>query len=144
MARSLNRVTLIGNVGDDPAITSTKNGSNIARISLATNRQWKDASGNQQERTDWHRIVFFGKLADIVQEWVRKGDKLYVDGRVEYSQVDKDDGTKAYYTDIVAENLIMLSSGDRDAPRGQSRPAQQPAAPARPKGNTDPDDELPF
>ena len=85
MARSLNKVMLIGNIGSDPEIRMTPSGSKVAKFSLATNRTYQDRTGQQQERTDWHRLTFFGKLADIVEQWVHKGDRLYVEGRIEYS-----------------------------------------------------------
>jgi single-strand DNA-binding protein len=80
MSRSLNKIMLIGNVGSDPEVRSTASGARVAKTSLATNRSFQDKSGQQQDRTDWHRLTFFGKLADIVEQWVHKGDKIYVEG----------------------------------------------------------------
>ena len=78
MSRSLNKVMLIGNVGNDPEIRATGSGARVAKVSLATNRSWSDRSGQQQEKTEWHRLTFFGRLVDIVEQWVKKGDRLYV------------------------------------------------------------------
>ncbi|MGD2069832.1 MAG: single-stranded DNA-binding protein [Gemmatimonadota bacterium] len=108
MSRSLNKVTLIGNVGSDPEIRATSSGSRVGKVSLATNRTFQDRSGQQQERTEWHRLTFFGRLADIVEQWVNKGDQLYVEGRIEYSQTTDDTGNTRYWTDIVVNEMIML------------------------------------
>jgi len=109
MSRSLNKVMLIGNVGNDPEIRATSGGARVAKLSLATNRSWSDRSGQQQEKTEWHRLTFFGRLVDIVEQWVKKGDRLYVEGRIEYSQTEGDGGTK-YWTDIVVSEMVMLGS----------------------------------
>ena len=100
---------LIGNVGSDPEIRATSSGGRVAKLSLATNRQWKDGSGQQQEKTEWHRLTLFGRLVDIVEQWVKKGDRLYVEGRIEYSQTEKDGQTR-YWTDIVVVEMVMLGS----------------------------------
>ena len=111
MSRSLNKVTLIGNVGNDPEIRATSSGSRVAKVSLATNRTFQDRSGQQQERTEWHRLTFFGRLADIVEQWVKKGDQLYVEGRIEYSQTTDEQGNTRYWTDIVVGEMLMLGGG---------------------------------
>ena len=108
MSRSLNKVMLIGNVGSDPEIRATSSGSRVAKVSLATNRTFQDRSGQQQERTEWHRLTFFGRLADIVEQWVKKGDQLFVEGRIEYSQTTDDSGNTRYWTDIVVNEMLML------------------------------------
>jgi single-strand DNA-binding protein len=112
MSRSLNKVMLIGNVGMDPEIRSTSGGSRVAKLSLATSRGWTDASGNKAEKTEWHRLTAFGRLVDVIEQWVHKGDRLYVEGRVEYSQTGEGDAKK-YWTDIVVNEMVMLggSSG---------------------------------
>jgi len=114
MSRSLNKVMLIGNVGSDPEIRMTLSGSKVAKLSLATNRTYQDRSGEQQERTDWHRLTFFGKLAEIVEEFVSKGHKLFVEGRIEYSQTQDDKGGTRYWTDVVVNEMVML--GGSEAP----------------------------
>src|SRR5687768_257433 len=111
MSRSLNKVMLIGNVGSDPEVRATASGARVAKLSLATNRSFQGRDGQQQERTDWHRLTFFGKLTDIVEQWVHKGDKIYVEGRVEYSQTQDDQGVTRYWTDIVVNEMMMLGGG---------------------------------
>lgn len=108
--RGVNVVFLLGNVGSDPEVRATASGSRVAKVSLATNQKFRDKAGKDQERTDWHRLTFFGKLADIVESYVHKGDKLHVRGRIQYSQTeDKDGGTK-YWTDIIVDDVTLLSS----------------------------------
>ncbi len=143
MSRSLNKVMLIGNVGNEPDIRATSSGTQVAKVSLATNRQWKDGSGQQREKTEWHRLTFFGRLVDIVDQWVKKGDRLYVEGRIEYSESETD-GQKKYWTDIIVAEMVMLGStaggggGDRGG-GSQSDPSPPPAPPI-----SEPDDDLPF
>src|SRR4051812_42087243 len=114
MSRSLNKVTLIGNLGNDPEVRSTTGGNRVATFSLATSRSWNDASGAKQEKTEWHRCVVWNtkgsQLADIVEKYVRKGDKLYVEGRIEYRQWQDKDGQTRYSTEINVRELIMLGS----------------------------------
>jgi len=149
MARSLNKVMLIGNVGSEPEIRMTPSGSKVAKLSVATNRVYQDRTGQQQERTDWHRLTFFGKLADIVEQWVKKGDRLFVEGRIEYSQTQDDQGGTRYWTDIVANEMVMLGSGTGGPPEGGNRsgpPMGGSSASAGPDASpiSDPDDDLPF
>ena len=127
MSRSLNKIMLIGNVGSDPEIRATSSGGRVAKLSLATNRQWKDGSGQQQEKTEWHRLTLFGRLVDIVEQWVKKGDRLYVEGRIEYSQTEKDGQTR-YWTDIVVVEMVRAcwdlpgrEEEDSKAPRLRAR-----------------------
>ena len=146
MSRSLNKVMLIGNVGSDPDVRATSSGGQVAKVSLATSRQWKDGSGQQKEKTEWHRLTFFGRLVDVVDQWIKKGDRLYVEGRIEYSETEKD-GQKKYWTDIVVNEMVMLGSSPGGGGRGgggrggndQDDPSSSPAAPI-----SEPDDDLPF
>ena len=143
MARSLNKVTLIGNVGSDPEIRATASGARVAKLSLATNRSFQDRSGQQQERTEWHRLTFFGRLVDVVEQWVKKGDRLYAEGRIEYSQTQDDQGGTRYWTDIVVNEMIMLGSsgpGGGGAPQSTDSYSQ----PRQTAPITEPDDDLPF
>ena len=156
MSRSLNKIMLIGNVGSDPEVRSTSSGTRVAKLSLATNRTFQDSSGQQQERTDWHRLTFFGKLADIVEQWVHKGDRLYVEGRVEYSQTQDDQGATRYWTDVVVSEMMMLGGQAAGTGEGDSRvgggvsgrasgganPGSGAAAVEQPL--SEPDDDLPF
>jgi single-strand DNA-binding protein len=114
VSRSLNKVSLIGNLGNDPEVRSTTGGNRVATFSLATSRSWNDASGSRQEKTEWHRCVVWNtktsQLADIVERYVKKGDKLYVEGRIEYRQWQDKDGQTRYSTEINVRELIMLTS----------------------------------
>ena len=156
MSRSLNKVMLIGNVGSDPEIRATSSGSRVAKLSLATNRQFQDRTGQSQEKTEWHRLTFFGKLADIVEQYVKKGDRLYVEGRIEYSQTQDDQGAVRYWTDIVVMEMVML--GGAGGPGGESLGGSRggggfggggpqgggPGGGGSPPPISEPDDDLPF
>ncbi len=164
MSRSLNKVTLIGNLGNDPEVRSTTGGNRVAQFSLATSRTWNDASGSKQEKTEWHRCVVWNtkgsQLADIVEKYVKKGDKLYVEGRIEYRQWQDKDGQTRYSTEINVRELIMLGGGrggaasDFDGESGGARRAAAPAKAKAPAGGedfedfpnalADEDDDLPF
>jgi single-strand DNA-binding protein len=148
MARSLNKVMLIGNVGAEPEIKTTGSGVKLAKVSLATNRTFNDRSGQRQEKTEWHRLTFWERLADLVEQYVHKGDRLYVEGRLEYSQTEDDQGNARYWTDIVVQDMVMLGgqSGAGGGPSYDSPAAprrRQPAAPAPAPFGSD-DDDLPF
>ena len=111
-ARSLNKVMLIGNLGKDPELRYTTSGVAVATFSLATSDSWKDQEGNQQERTEWHNIVAWRKLAEICGEWLKKGKRIYIEGRIQNrSYDDKNTGQKRYITEIVADQMIMLDGG---------------------------------
>ncbi len=121
MSRSLNKVTLIGNLGSDPEIRSTPGGGRVAQFSLATSRTWNDQNGGKQEKTEWHRCVVWNskgsQLADIVEKYVKKGEKLYVEGRIEYRQWQDKDGQTRYSTEINVRELLLLG-GRRDGVDG--------------------------
>lgn len=119
MGRGVNKVILVGNTGNDPEIKYSQNGMAIASISLATTSVRKDKDGNQQEKTEWHRVKFFGKLAEIVGEYVTKGSSLYVEGRISYSEVSGDDGQKKYFTDIIGDEMQMLGGRNDGGNQGQ-------------------------
>ncbi len=149
MARSLNKVMLIGNVGSDPDVRMTPSGTKVVKLSLATNRRFQDRGGQQQERTDWHRLTLFGKLADIVEQYVSKGDRLYVEGRIEYSQTQDEQGGTKYWTDIVAQELVMLGAGAGGPemggePGGSAAGARKVESPQSQPDLSQPDDDLPF
>ncbi len=105
---SLNKVQLIGNLTIDPEVKQTPNGQFVANFNLATNRVWKDSAGQKQEQTEYHAIVVWGKLAEIVQQYLWKGKKVYVEGRLSTRSWEDQTGQKKYKTEIVAESLIML------------------------------------
>ena len=142
MAKSLNKVMLIGNLGKDPEVRYTSSGVAVATFSLATNESWKDQDGNLQERTEWHNIVAWKKLAEICGEWLKKGKKVYIEGRIQTrSYDDKNTGAKKYITEIVADSMIMLDS------KGQSEASPAPSASmpeASPSAGPGKDDDLPF
>jgi single-strand DNA-binding protein len=144
MAKSLNKVMLIGNLGKDPELRYTSSGVAVATFSLATSDSWKDQEGNQQERTEWHNIVAWRKLAEICGEWLKKGKKVYLEGRIQTrSYDDKNTGQKRYITEIVADNLIMLDGGGG----GRAATAESSASPAASEQMppaASPEDDLPF
>lgn len=162
---SVNKVILVGNLGRDPEVRYSPDGAAICNISLATTAVWRDrASGERREETEWHRVVFFNRLAEIAGEYLRKGRSVYVEGRLKTRKwQDKETGADRYSTDIIAEQMQMLGGRDGDAPMGgdnfnqapaapQSRPAQSqqqprpaaPQAPASGAGLMDMDDDIPF
>lgn len=108
MAMNLNKAMIIGNVTRDPEVRATAGGQSVASFSVATNRRWTDQSGEQKEQVEYHNVVAWRKLADIVGQYVKKGGKVYVEGRIQTRSWDDQSGTKRYRTEIVAESLIML------------------------------------
>jgi single-strand DNA-binding protein len=144
MAKSLNKAMLIGNLGKDPELRYTTSGVAVATFSLATNESWKDQDGNLQERTEWHNIVAWKKLAEICGEWLKKGKKVYIEGRIQTrSYDDKNTGTKKYITEIVADNMIMLDY--KTAPDNGGGTAPLPEAPSSTAGGGgEKEDDLPF
>ena len=124
-SRGINKVILVGNVGNDPEVRYMPNGNAVANVSIATSESWKDkGTGEQQERTEWHRVVFFNRLGEIVEQYVKKGSKLYVEGRLQTRSWEQD-GVKRYSTEIVANEMQMLDSrgGQSDSDYGQQRSA---------------------
>jgi single-strand DNA-binding protein len=132
MSRSLNKVMLIGNVGSEPEIRTTGGGTKLAKFSLATNRTFNDRSGQRQEKTEWHRLTAWDKLADVIEQYVKKGDRIYVEGRIEYSQTEDDKGNTKFWTDVIVQEMLMLggspggAGGGHDSGGGQQR-RRQPA-----------------
>ncbi len=143
--KSLNRVTLIGHLGKDPELSYTASGIAVARFSIATNERWKDDAGNIQERTDWHNIVAWRKLAEICGQYLKKGSKAYIEGKLQTrSWDDKNTGVKKYITEIVADDLIMLDSkGSSDSGGGDGSYSAPPPPPPDTSGGPVKDD-LPF
>ncbi|MFN3310366.1 MAG: single-stranded DNA-binding protein [Thermomonas sp.] len=111
MARGVNKVILVGNLGNDPDVKYTQGGMAITTLSVATTSVRKDKDGNQQEKTEWHRVKLFGKLGEIAGEYLKKGRQVYIEGRLEYGSYEKD-GVKHYTTDIIADDMQMIGSGD--------------------------------
>jgi single-strand DNA-binding protein len=162
---SVNKVILIGNLGRDPEVRYAPSGSAICNVTLATSRQWKDkTSGERQEETEWHRVVFYDRLAEIAGEYLKKGRPVYVEGRLKTRKWTDKDGVEKYTTEIVADQMQLLGSregmgggdeagggsGYARAGGGEGRPAARPSAPAaKPAaksstGFDDMDDDIPF
>ena len=119
MAKSVNKVILIGNLGKDPEVKYTPSGTAVATFSLATNERYKDKEGQWQDRTEWHNIVAWQRTAEIVGEYLKKGRSVYVEGRLQTRSWDDKDGQKHYKTEIVAQDLVLLGGG-REAGEGAS------------------------
>jgi len=152
MARGVNKVILIGNLGNDPEVKYTASGSAVTNIRIATTESWKDkTTGEQTEKTEWHTVVFFGRLAEIAGEYLRKGRQVYVEGRLRTRKWQGQDGQDRYTTEIVADEMQMLGgpgSGAATEPRtaGNDAPAARPAS-VKAAGNApkdDFDDDIPF
>ncbi|MCW5592426.1 MAG: single-stranded DNA-binding protein [Burkholderiales bacterium] len=149
---SVNKVILIGNLGRDPETRYMPDGGAVTNVSIATTETWKDKNGEKQEKTEWHRVAFFGKLAEIAGEYLKKGSQVYVEGRLQTRKWQDKDGQDKYTTEIVADRMQMLGSrqgmggGDREAGgERESRPAAKPAG-AKPAGSKfdDFEDDIPF
>jgi single-strand DNA-binding protein len=141
MSRSLNKVQLIGNLGKDPELKYTPSGVAVATFSIATSESWKDTDGNQQEKTEWHNIVAWRKLAEICGEYLKKGKKVYLEGKLQTRNYEKD-GIKRYVTEIVADQLIMLDGGG--AGKGSSSGSSSASESAPMHADVPKDDDLPF
>ncbi|HEY0242198.1 MAG TPA: single-stranded DNA-binding protein [Gemmatimonadaceae bacterium] len=164
MSRSVNKVTLIGNLGNDPEVRTTAGGGKVSTFSLATSRQWNSQTGEKQEKTEWHRCVAWNArqgsgmgLADIVEKYCRKGERVYVEGSIEYSQWKDKEGQTRYTTEIRVRELMLLGGRggdfDSDADSSRSRAPARTAGRAAATENTfddfpaaleDQDDDLPF
>ncbi len=150
MARGVNKVILIGNLGKDPEVRYAANGAAIANITLATSESWKDKNtGEQVEKTEWHRVVFFRRLAEIAGEYLKKGSKVYIEGKLQTRKWQDQSGQDRYTTEVVASEMQMLDS------RGGSASFDQSAAPAQSQSQSAPqqqapapagdfDDDIPF
>ena len=159
--RGINKAIILGNVGNDPEIRHTQDGKAIANLSIATSEVWKDQQGQKQEKTEWHRVSAFGKLAEIIGQYVTKGSKVYIEGKIQTRKWQDQSGNDRYTTEIVASELQMLDSRPQAQQQGnyqqaqqggyqqQQRPpvsgtnAQQPN-PQAPAPSNDFDDQIPF
>jgi single-strand DNA-binding protein len=131
----VNKVILVGNLGADPEMRYTAGGTAVCKFRIATTEKYKDRQGNMQERTDWHRVTVWGKLAEICGQYLAKGKQVYIEGRLEYGSYEKD-GVKHYTTDIIANTMQMLgSAGNR---------MQEPEPPFGPPAGGVPEDDIPF
>jgi len=150
MARGVNKVILVGNLGKDPDIRYTPGGAAVANVTIATNESWKDKNtGEMQEKTEWHNVVFFSRLAEIVGEYLKKGSQVYVEGRLQTRKWQDKSGNDRYTTEIVANEMQMLG-GRSGAGMPESRPSgPAPAAPTQAEPGNAPasndfDDDIPF
>ena len=158
MARGINKVILVGNLGNDPEMKYTAGGMAICTLSLATTSVRKDKDGQQIEKTEWHRVKLFGKLGEIAGEYLKKGRQVYIEGSIRYDKFTGQDGVEKFFTDIVADEMQMLGGGageggggggySRDrggerSERGPSRP-QQAQRPSQPPADDFGDDDIPF
>jgi len=140
--RGVNKVILIGNLGSDPELRSTPGGKSVASFTLATNESWNDKEGTRQERTEWHRIVVWGKLAEICSQYLRKGRQVYIEGRLTTRSWEDKQGNQRKTTEIVAQNMMMLGgrAGGQGEAQGESDETPEFAAEAVKVE----DDDLPF
>jgi single-strand DNA-binding protein len=158
VARGINKVILVGTLGKDPETRYSSAGGAITSVSLATNEKWKDKNGEMQERTEWHRVKFFGRLAEIAGEYLKKGGQCYIEGKLRTEKYTDKQGIEKYSTDIIADEMMLLG-GRQDGERSESAPAPRaatsagygggygsaPAArPAPSRQNEFPDDDIPF
>ena len=156
---SVNKVILVGNLGRDPEVRYTPDNSAITNISVATTDTWKDKSGEKQERTEWHRVAFFGKLAEIAGEYLKKGSQVYVEGRLQTRKWQDKEGQDRYTTEIVADRMQMLGSrsgmgggggdsadmDDRGPPPARSSGCKPSGGGQKPAGKFDDlEDDIPF
>ena len=155
---SVNKVILVGNLGRDPEVRFTPDNNAIANVSIATTDTWRDKSGEKQERTEWHRVAFFGKLAEIVQQYLRKGSQVYVEGRLQTRKWQDNEGRERYTTEIVADRMQMLGArggggmgevvdmDDAPPPSRASQPTRPTSGPSRqpPPPDIGLDDDVPF
>lgn len=147
MARGVNKVILVGNLGSDPEVKYTASGVAVATISLATSEAWKDKQGVQQERTERHRVKFFGKLGEIVGEYLEKGRQVYVEGKLRTDKYTDREGVERYATYIVADEMQMLGGGKAEDGKPRQKPERTAKdAPPRQQSIDDgfPDDEINF
>lgn len=150
MARGVNKVILIGNLGADPEVRYSPAGSAVTNARLATTDQWRDRqTGEQQERTEWHRLVFFGRVAEIAGEYLKKGSKVYIEGRLQTRKWQGQDGQDRYTTEVVVNDMQMLDGrGDMAGGGGASRGGQAARQPSEPEPQSGPaddfDDDIPF
>lgn len=154
MARGVNKAILVGNLGRDPEVRYSPNGQAVANVTLATSESWKDkTSGEKQEKTEWHRVVFFGKLAEIAGEYLKKGSQAYIEGRLQTRKWQDKEGKDRYTTEIVAAELQMLGSRG-GAGGGGAMPSdsfnqdapyeEKPATAGKGGGGNEFDDDIPF
>ncbi len=148
MARGINKVIIVGNLGAAPDARTSTSGKAIVRISVATSEAWKDkTTGQLQERTEWHRVVMFDRLGEIAQQYLSKGSKVYIEGRLQTSKWQDDQGNDRYTTEIVGREMQMLDSrreGESSRPMGAAQAAPMPPSPEAATAPVFQDDDIPF
>ncbi len=155
--RSLNKVLLLGNLGRDPEVRYTASGKAVATFTVATSQRWKDQDGNDQERTEWHRVVAWGRLGEICGEYLSKGKQVFIEGRIQSRDWEDQDGVKRTTVEIVASDMIMLGGGGghsegRSSDEGRRKQQPAPARRQEPESRKSdagayappPEDEIPF
>lgn len=165
-SRGVNKVIIVGNLGQDPEVRYMQNGNAVTNLSIATSESWKDQQGNQQERTEWHRVVMYRRLAEIAGEYLKKGSQVYIEGKLQTRKWQDQNGQEKYTTEIIADQMQMMggrnesgggsgprsggATGGYETPRNDSGYSQKPPA-AKPGGNQpmsepnfDYDDDIPF
>ena len=147
MARGVNKVILVGNLGKDPEVRYMPNGNAVANITVATSESWKDKqTGEPQERTEWHRVVLFRRLGEIAGEYLKKGSQVYIEGKLQTRKWQDNQGNDRYTTEIVADNMQMLGgrSGGGGGYQADSAPAARPQPVPATAAADDFDDDIPF
>lgn len=143
MARGINKVILVGNLGADPETRYMPSGGAVTNIRVATSESWKDKNtGDQQERTEWHNVAFFGRLAEIAAEYLRKGSQVYIEGKLRTRKWQDRDGNDRWSTEVIANEMQMLGGRPGGGASAQSGPSSMPEGP--PSGGGDFDDDIPF
>ncbi len=140
MAGSINKVILVGRLGQDPEVRFTQGGTAVANLRIATDETWKDQNGERQQRTEWHTVVVWRRLAEISGQYLSKGRLVYIEGKLQTRSWQDREGNKRYSTEIQADNMVMLGGRSEE---GQAAPPAQPAAAASPDSGTT-DDDIPF
>jgi len=153
MARGINKVIIVGNLGNDPEMRYMPSGGAVTNVSVATSESWKDKqTGETKERTEWHRVVFYNRLAEIAGEYLRKGSKIYIEGSLRTRKWQDQSGADRYSTEIIGAEMQMLDSRGGEQAQGGFAPAAsrapapqaQPSSPAQPSMEEEFDDEIPF
>ena len=146
MARGINKVILVGTLGADPKTSAMPSGSSVTNVSIATNESWKDKeTGEQQDRTEWHRIAFFNRLAEIAAEYLKKGSQIYIEGKLRTRKWQDKDGNDRWTTEIIANELQMLggrSASIGDVPEEQTNQSEEHSSPSN--SSEDFNDDIPF
>lgn len=142
MAGGVNKVILVGHLGADPEVRYTQGGAPVASLRLATSESWKNKNGQKEEKTEWHRVVAWGKLAELASQYLSKGRQIYVEGRIQTRSWDDKEGQKRYTTEIVANNIQFLGGGPgKGAPESKEMPQDLPPPPESLEGG---EDDIPF